>query len=271
MEQLKKRFQKYIKKVWKAFNKKEMRVLPGNVAFFFVLALIPIITITAFIASYFSISIDMLIGWIDNFLPKEASKIVVDAISGKGFDTSVGTFNVIAFFVATNGTYAVINASNTLYDIKDSDQLRDRVKSTILLIILVFLIVFLILVPVLGGKIISLFKNTYFTTQIYIIYKISKWPITFFLIFVTLKLIYTIAPNKRIKSSSTTMGALFTTFCWIIATAIFGYYLEYFAHYNIIYGNLSSMIILMMWIYIISYVLVLGMAINAVNLNDKNK
>ena len=53
MEQLKKRFQKYIKKVWKAFNKKEMRVLPGNVAFFFVLALIPIITITAFIASYF--------------------------------------------------------------------------------------------------------------------------------------------------------------------------------------------------------------------------
>lgn len=269
MERLKKKFKSYVKKVWKAFNKPEMRVLPGNVAFFFVLALIPIITITAFIASYFSISVDMLIGWINNFLPKEASQIVIDAISGKGFDTSVGTFNIIAFFVATNGTYAVINASNTLYNIKDSDQLRDRVKSIILLIILVLLIVFLILVPVFGGNILSLFKDTHFTNQLTIIYKIVRWPTTFFLIFITLKLIYTIAPNKKIESSSTTLGALFTTFCWVIATAIFSYYLEYFANYNIIYGNLSSMIILMMWIYIISYVLVLGMAINAVNLNDK--
>lgn len=90
------------------------------------------------------------------------------------------------------------------------------------------------------------------------------------MIYVTLKLIYTIAPSKNISSKSTTYGALFTTIVWTITTAIFSYYLRFFANYNVIYGNLSSIIILMMWVYIISYVFVMGIAINSVNIYDNN-
>ena len=89
------------------------------------------------------------------------------------------------------------------------------------------------------------------------------------MIYVNLKLLYTIAPDKKIPSKSTTYGSIFTTIIWTIATAIFSYYLKYFANYNLIYGNLSSIIILMMWIYIISYVFVMGIAINATNLTEK--
>ena len=270
MKKLEKQFKSYIKKVWKAFNKMEMRILPGNVAFFFVLALIPILTITIFIATCFSISMNTIVDFINEIFPGEASSVIMDFISGKGFDTSVGTFNIIAFVVASNGTYAVINASNTLYKITDSDKLKDRIKSITLLMILLMLIVFLLLVPVLGGWFLSLVESSNIVNNIILLYKIVKWPYTFFMIFVTLKLIYTIAPGKRIPSSSTTYGALFTTFFWTLATAIFSYYLRYFANYNIIYGNLSSIIILMIWVYIISYVFVMGIAINSVTLNDKS-
>lgn len=269
VQKLKKRFNNYIKKVWKAFNKMEMRVLPGNVAFFFVLALIPILTITVFIASCFSISLNTIINFITDIFPKEANSLIIEFISGKGFDTSVGTFNVIAFFVASNGTYAIINASNTLYKVDNSDKLKDRVKAIVLLVILLMLIVFLLVVPILGGLFLSLLDNNKLIRDVNIIYRIFKWPFTFFMIYVTLKLIYTIAPSKKVASSSTTYGALFTTFFWTLATAVFSYYLRYFANYNIIYGNLSSIIILMIWVYIISYVFVMGIAINSVNLSDK--
>lgn len=259
----------YIKKTWKAFNKAEMRVLPGNVAFFFVLALIPIITITLFIASSFSISLNNIISFVEDVFPHEAGRIIIDIISGKGFDGSVGTFNIIAFFVASNGTYAIINASNTLYKVNHNDFLRERIKSVVLLFILIILIAFLILVPVLGGTLLNLIKSNVVVERIKSIYHVCKWPITFFMIFTTLKLIYTVAPSKRIASRTTTYGALFTTVCWTIATAIFSYYLKYFANYNVIYGNLSSIIILMMWVYIISYVFVMGIAINAVNLKEE--
>ena len=74
----------------------EMRVLPGNVAFFFVLALIPIITFILIIASSFSISLNSVIEFIEDVLPHEAGKMIIEIISGKGFDESVGTFNIIA-------------------------------------------------------------------------------------------------------------------------------------------------------------------------------
>ena len=255
----------YIKKSFNTFNQPEMRVLPGNVAFFFVMALIPIITILALIASYFSISFDSILTFIDNLLPKEASSLIIDVISGKGFDTSVGTFTIIALFIASNGTYAIINASNTLYGITSSDRLKDRIKSVIMLFILLLLIIFLIVVPLFGEKILNLLEFIPFIESIKTIHKLLEWPVSIFLIFVNLKLIYTIAPSVKVASKTTTYGALFTTIIWTIATAVFSYYLNHFANYNILYGNLSSLIILMMWLYIISYVFVMGIAINVTN------
>lgn len=263
-----KKFLYYVKRALKIFSQAEMRVLPGNVAFFFVLALIPIVTIVMIVASYFSISIETIINLVEIFVPGEAGNLIVEFISGKGFDTSIGAFNIVAFFVATNGTYAIISASNTLYQVNNTDTLKDRIKSILLLFILLLLIVFLLVVPLFGEKILSIFGTGKIVDNIIIIYQILRWPTTFFLIYVILKLIYTIAPSKMIPSSSTTYGAMFTTAIWTIATAVFSYYLKYFANYNVIYGNLSSIIILMMWLYIISYVFVMGIAINVTNLEE---
>ena len=127
MERIKERLKKYIHKVCISFNKMEMRILPGNVAFFLVLALIPVITLIAILASYFSISLNALINLINHILPDEAGKIIIEAISGKGITTSMGTFNIMALIIASNGTYAIISASNTLYDIKNTDSLKDNV------------------------------------------------------------------------------------------------------------------------------------------------
>ena len=261
------KFKYYTKKAFKTFNQIEMRILPGNIAFFFVLAIIPIVTMVVLIASKFSISMDTIIVFIDDFFPNEISNTIIEVISGKGFDSSIGFFNIAAFFVASNGTYAIINASNTIYQVSNSDTLKDRIKSVLLLFILLSLIIFLLLVPIFGNKILSLFVNEKILKNINMLFNIVKWPITFFLIYFNLKLIYTIAPSKKIESSSTTYGSIFTTIIWVIVTAIFSYYLKYFANYNVIYGNLSSIIILMMWLYIISYVFIIGLAINATNLD----
>ena len=257
----------YIQKVFHTFNRMEMRILPGNIAFFFVLAMIPIITIVIFLVSKFGISMDNVVSLVKSFVPGEASNMIIETISGKGFDGSVGAFLIIALISASNGTYAIINASNTLYHVENRDFLKDRIKSIILFIILLWLILFLIIVPIFGERILSLFENNYIF-GIRKIFSFLKWPVTIFLIYMNLKLIYTIAPSKKISSSSTTYGAVFTTVIWTVTTAVFGYYLKFFANYNVVYGNLSSIIILMMWLYIISYVFVMGIAINVTNSID---
>jgi len=128
---------------------------------------------------------------------------------------------------------------------------------------MLLLIIFLILVPMFGDKILSLLGTGVLVQNLRRLNQLLRWPLTFFMIYMNLKLIYTIAPSVHVFSKTTTYGALFTTVIWTIATAVFSYYLNHFANYNVIYGNLSSIIILMMWLYIISYVFVMGMAINA--------
>lgn len=261
------RIKRYLKKLLKILSKPEMAILPSNIAFNIILAIIPLFTIVVLIASYFGISIDLVSNLVSSFVPKQASSVIIDVISGKGFDRSVGFFNIVAFIVASNGTYAVINTSNTLYQIKERDYLKDRISSIILLFIVIILFVFLLVVPIFGDNIIKLMMSakilSKYADDAMIIFTIIKWPISLLIIYLNIKLIYTIAPSKNIKSEETTYGAVFTTVIWIAATLIFKFYLNHFARYDIIYGNLAAIIIMMVWMYSLSYIFVLGMAINA--------
>ena len=125
---------------------------------------------------------------------------------------------------------------------------------------------FIITVPVFGDKLlvlggkVKIFNNI--SDSLVVFFNIIKWPLTIFIIYFNVKLVYIISPAVEVKSWDTTKGAIFTTIGWTIATFIFSFYLKYFAHYDILYGNLSSIIILMMWLYMIAYIFVLGLAIN---------
>jgi len=270
---MKQKIKGYFKKLFKILAKPEMAILPSNIAFNLILAIIPILTIIVLIASAFDVSIDLVTKLIQSMMPEQVSSIIIDVISGKGFDTNIGISNILAFFLASNGTYAVITASDTLYKIDNKDKIKKRISALVILTIIIMLLLFLAIVPIFGENIISLMHKAkileVYIDEITIIFNIIKWPLTLFIIYFNIKLIYTIAPSKNIKSKETTYGAMFTTIMWVIATAVFKFYLSYFARYDILYGNLSSIIIMLVWFYFISFIFVLGMAINASNREEQ--
>ena len=58
---------------------------------------------------------------------------------------------------------------------------------------------------------------------------------------------------------------------WIIGTEIYSIYIRNFAHYNLFYGSISNIIILMIWVYFLSYIFVFGLAINATEEEEKKE
>lgn len=58
-------------------------------------------------------------------------------------------------------------------------------------------------------------------------------------------------------------GAVLATFMWYISTVIFGSYLRYFANYNEIYGSVGTAIALLVWLYLVSFVVLVGAEFNA--------
>ena len=118
--------------------------------------------------------------------------------------------------------------------------------------------------------ILSLPLFDYIKFDIYSLFVLLKYPTAFIVIYSLVKAIYTMAPDKKIPSKFVTKGALFTTVGWIIVTLLYAFYATNIANYNRFYGSLSNIAMLMIWIYLISYVFVLGISINTsfYELND---
>jgi membrane protein len=264
-----------LKKILAITKKEEMNVLPGEIAFFLVLSIVPTIALIGFILSQFSLSVDSLVNFMKQSFPKEAYEIFVPMISGKGIDANVITFMIFGFLIASNGPYSIIVASNMLYGFKADDYLKQRIKAvfmTILLVMLFTVISFLIGFSGLIFKtILSLDILENFTKQIYYILLVIKLPISFIIVFFLVKMLYTMAPDTPIPSKYVNNGALFTTIGWSLVTIIYSYYVENFTNYDIFYGGLSNIIIMMMWIYILSYILVMGIVVNTTSYENELK
>lgn len=261
-----KQLKKLIGRLFELIGKEEMRVLPGHIAFFLVLSLVPIITLVGVIASFFHVSIAEFVSAMTNTLPKEISSMILPFIAGKGVDMNVIFFMIIGFLLASNGCHAIIDATDTLYKIDHEDYISTRIKAIFLTILLVGLFLFTLVILAFGNTILQMIQNFGVLGDlgdtIYHIFILCKWPVAFILVYFIIKLIYTLAPDKNIKSRYMTRGSVFTTLGWILVTAIYSYYVSHFANYDIFYGSLSNLIIMMIWIYIIAYIFVIGIAIN---------
>jgi len=257
----------FFKKIIELIKKPEMRILPGQLAFFLVISIIPIIALIGTIATTLSVSADTITLTIGESVPKEIANMLDEFVSGQGINFNIAIFFLSAFFLASNGTHSMIITSNEIYKIESRDVISRRIKAILMIVVLVSLFTFLLVVPVFSDKLFSLLgyfvKDQTSLAFFYQIFKILKYPLIILILFFNIKLLYVMAPDERIPSSSTTKGAMFTTICWIIATEIYAFYIDTFSKYSIFYGSISNLLILLLWIYILSYIFVLGMGINA--------
>lgn len=261
-----KKIKEIVIKLWKIAVDPMVRVLPGQIAFFLVLAIFPILMLVGVICSFFSIDMGTIITAITESFPKDVVNLLIPLLSGKGFDTNVGISMITGFLIASNGAHSIILASNTLYEFPHSDIVRRRVKALFIIIIMIGLFIFTLLVLAFGDiimkQILELVSNDTLGNTIYKLFILFRWPFAMFIMFFNIKLIYTLAPDWKILSKYTTRGAIFTTIGWVIATLIYSYYATHFSNYDFFYGSLSSIVVLMIWIYALSYILVIGIAIN---------
>ena len=256
-----------IRKLFEIIKNPVMRILPGQLAFYLVLSIAPMITLIGSIASLLSISIDSIVDFITEVLPLEVTEILLPFISGQGLNMNVVIFMITGFVLASNGPHSIIIASNALYKVKNKNYIYSRIKAFFMTILLVNLFFISLVVLGFGNTILSWFLEwnlfSFITKEIYWIFVLLKWPIAFIVVFYVIKVLYTMAPDKKIPSKYMNRGAFFVTSTFTLVTAIYSYYVSNFANYNLFYGGLSNIIIIMIWIYIISYILVLGIAINA--------
>ncbi|MDO4271184.1 MAG: YihY/virulence factor BrkB family protein [Eubacteriales bacterium] len=89
----------------------------------------------------------------------------------------------------------------------------------------------------------------------------SFWVMIAF-IFVFLMLFNRIVPNLHLKFREVWPGALFSLVAWILVSWAFSFYVDNMARYSVLYGSLGAIIVLMLWLYIVSMILLMGPQLN---------
>lgn len=257
----------YSKRIFDLIMKPEMKILPGQLAYFLILSIFPLLTLLGYIGSKISMLSEPFINIISKFLPDSFNNILLPFLTKSSITGNATFVMILGFILVSNGTHSIIITSDELYGIDYGDYLKRRVKAFFMIFILIFLFMFVIIVLAYGNVIVSNIMNleilSKFKNNIYFAFVIIKWPIAFILFFWILKFLYTISPDEEIPSKYMNKGALFTTIGWIITTFAYSYYVNNFANYSLFYGSLSGIIIMMIWIYLLSFIFVMGIAINA--------
>jgi membrane protein len=97
------------------------------------------------------------------------------------------------------------------------------------------------------------------------VWGIARWPAALLAATLVYAVVYYAAPNVEIRRwRYITPGAVFGVTTWIIASAAFFVYVSQFSSYSATYGAFATVVILLIWLYLTSAVLLLGAELNAV-------
>lgn len=250
----------------KVLERPEMKVLPGNLAFSFVLSLVPTLTLLTYVATILKFDVSFINDFMTKAFSSEFADLLIGASTVIKADFNFVVTLIVGYVIASNGASSLITSSNMIYGIKNDNVLKRRIKAFIMILIIILLFIFLLIFNVFGNKIIEMFKlmniSKELIVNITLIISVLKGPISWFIIFLFIKILFTMAPDKKIQAREVNKGAIFTTIAFTIVTYIYSIYVTHFARYNVFYGNLASIVVLMIWFYLLSYIITIGLALN---------
>ena len=99
----------------------------------------------------------------------------------------------------------------------------------------------------------------------------GKWFVMLAMLFFGISILFHLGPALKSKWKLFTPGTIFATIFIIITSIGFNYYINHFSQYNKIYGSIGTLMIILLWMYFNSIILLTGFELNASISNAKQK
>ncbi len=258
-----------LNKLIKRYKNHDISAYAALMAFFLTLSFFPFMIILFAVLGQLSLDTNLIISALELFFPPEVHGLVMEFIRQNIIlqDFSVLSLSVIgALWASSRGIRALMLSLNMAYEVQETRNYFVVKLIDILYTILIIIgIAFLLTLPNIGREFLR-YVDTYITIEPRIIeligvFKLTALPITIVFIITTL---YMLLPNKKQAFMKVIPGTVFTVIGWTILSYLFSIFINYIANYSVIYGSLSTIIILMLWLYFSSIILILGGELNSV-------
>lgn len=257
-------------RVFADLQQHNMSFVAAGVAFFVLLALFPalgaIVGIYGLVADPADVAEEA--GFLRTVLPPDALNILtnqLNQIASHAADTlTLGVLIglLIAIWSTSRGMSSIITALDIVYN-----QPEHRSFLRLILLSLELTLGAILFAVVALGLIIGLpavFNLFGLGGLITALLNLLAWPLLGLLFMLGLAVIYHYGPCRdEPRWEWVTPGAVLATVLWLIGSGLFSFYVAKFGSYNETYGSVGAAVILLTWVYLTSYVVLLGAEVNA--------
>jgi membrane protein len=260
-----------VKGAVKSFIDDDMVTYAAALSYHLTLALFPFIIFLLTLLGALGLSefFDRLLRQAQTALPPDAYELlarVIGEIRGQPREGLLSFSILFALWAASTGMRSVMNALNFAYKVEETRPAWKRYPLSILYTIgLVAVVIAAAVFRLIGPWAAQRFANQLgLTTAVATLWTWLRWPVVVMLLLLVVALIYYLGPNIDQPFRYVTPGSISAVIVWILASLGFSTYVENFGNYGATYGSLGGMVVLLLYFFVSSAVLLFGAEINAV-------
>lgn len=203
-------------------------------------------------------------------LPADTQGILLKLINEIMNKSSISLLSIGALgalWSSSNGIMSVIKSVNRAFDLEESRPYWKLRGLSVVFTIALFVILIVAFSVLVFGEVFFNMVFISYTWPSFVVWKILKLVIPLLFISLMFTLLYKFSPSIKegisVKYADTIPGSIFASIGLIVFSALFSFYVNNFGNYSKTYGSLGGLIVLLIWIYSVSIVIVLGAEVNA--------
>ena len=234
----------------------------AQAAFFFVLSLIPILLLLITLVQVTPMTKVEVMENVVQLFPTPAEMMLRSLIEQVYNRSSamVPLTALMALWLAGRGVLSLTNGLNNIYaNLETRNYILLRIRATFYTVLFIIILILSMLLSVFGNSIRNVIREQIpelsgLARNIIQVRSIVSLP----LLLLFALIIYKFLPNHKTTVTRAWPGAVFVSVAWLIGTHAFSIYLNIFHGFSNMYGSLTTLVLLMLWIYFCMYVVLLG-------------
>ena len=239
----------------------------AQTAYFIMLSFFPFIILLVTLIRYTSITPADVYEAARAIFPASMDSFILSLINEVYSKTAVtvSVSAIVAAWSAGKGFLALMRGMNTIYNVEERrNYIILRLRSALYTVVFVIAIILSLVVLVFGNSIHeAAVEHMPFLAVVTGMIVRLKGIVGVCFLTVVFMLLYRFVPNRRARLLSQAPGALFSSVCWYLFSIGFSIYVEYSPGISNMYGSLTTIVLVMLWLYFCMYIILLGAEINS--------
>lgn len=238
----------------------------AQTAYFLMLSLIPIILLLLTLIKYTPVTKADVMTAVIQVFPSSVDSLITSIVN-QVYNQSMGVVPltlIVTLWSAGKGVLALTTGLNCVYKCNETrNYVILRIRATVYTVMMILVIIFLLVLAVFGNTL-----NIFIGRHIPIFSEVAdkmlelRSIITPIVMIIFSLIIYKFLPNRKCKFWSQIPGAVFATIGWMIISWIFSVYVDIFKGFSSMYGSLTTIVLIMLWMYFCMYSTLLGGEVN---------